>query len=266
MTESTEIDLSSAGHLLDEAAKKSLRGAVRGMFALMALGAGAAYGQSCSTAGCGVTSYYPPPSNPPYSTSGGGYGTGGSGGGGEGGSTSPTYPTETVAATNPKAYSLKCKIKSHSGLPNSSTPNFNNTEYLGFVYFDNTGNLAASNVIQGSGTSVNVPTALSQLGIQVSQVVAMVHNHDVYTYCTQKGYGLGTVLCNEQDAPSGGTAGSDWAIYQNFLWNDPGRIDGIGQYIVGPDGILRYFSPNNQHAPPSTSTPAGTQVSGTPSC
>jgi hypothetical protein len=78
----------------------------------------------------------------------------------------------TLPALKVAANQIKCKILSKD---------YNNREYIGFVY-GTPGGPTASNVIEGTPLSANVGSAVQQLGLNPNQILAMIHNHDINTY------------------------------------------------------------------------------------
>ena len=144
-------------------------------------------------------------------------------------------PTVKVLASK-----IKCEILSQD---------YNNKEYIGFVY-GTPGGPMASGIISGTPLSAKVGIALQQLGLDPIQVLSMVHNHDINTY------GAGDpAVAVENQVPSS----SDWAAYKTLL--NLGENRQFGQFIVGPDTTMRYFDGSNMNTPPSRNLPAGS-VSG----
>lgn len=146
----------------------------------------------------------------------------------------------TLPALKVAANQIKCKILSKD---------YNNREYIGFVY-GTPGGPTASNVIEGTPLSANVGSAVQQLGLNPNQILAMIHNHDINTY----GAGNPGIAIQNQ-VPSS----TDWTAYNSL--SSLGENNFFGQFIVGPDGVMRYFDGSNRNTPPSRNLPSGS-VSG----
>ena len=143
-------------------------------------------------------------------------------GGGGGGSTSVTLPEIKVTAT-----AIKNKICTMS--PDSK-------ESLSFEYVNAAGNLTFLNPIPGTGT---VTVNLNSLGVPINGTVSMVHNHPKNIYGSNPA----------EWVPSK----QDWETYNNI------RGAGApmqGQFLMGPDHILRYFDGTNKNYPGTYQYPA----------
>lgn len=229
--EEAENDVDSCNKKLDDNSKASLKAALGSM--LLAVGLVAAEGAFATTTmpTIVVTATPSDPGGPvtispcPQVVSGGVHanttcGSGGTGGGGSG-------TTVTLAAITVTAKTIKCQIQSKS---------WNNNEYLAMVYLNSSGALTSSNIVSGTGT--NTTTSLQSLGVPTNTVQTMVHNHPVNNYGNTPG----------EYVPSK----ADWQTYNN-LKNAGNPIQ--GQFILGPDGVFRYFDGSNQNYPATSNYP-----------
>lgn len=146
------------------------------------------------------------------------------------------------------ANSVKCKIKA------KGANNYNNKEYIGFVYAS-PGGPRASQVVEGSALSVDLQGALQQLGLSPFQIIVMIHNHDLHTYGGGSSDGTDATSVRNR-SPSV----ADWNAYD---WLGSGGASNVfGQFIVGPDVELRYFDGTNRTDPVHGTPPAGNVVYG----
>ena len=235
--ESTKDEVSSGNKKLDDQSKASLKAALGSMLLVVGLvGAEGAFATTTlptivvtatpSDPGGPVT-VSPCPTNdavrkgvqPKLAGCGSGN-PGPVGGGGSGGAV-------TLSEIKVTATAIKCQIEHLS---------YNNNEYLAFAYLNSSGSITISSLINGKGT---VSVSLSSLGIPTNSVLTMVHNHPINIY--------GSNSLNYIPSKA------DWISYSN-IQGAGGPI--TGQFIVGPDGVLRYFDGTNKNYPATYQYPA----------
>lgn len=123
---------------------------------------------------------------------------------------------------------------------------WNNKEYLAFVYRDASGTLRTSEVYAGGA---NVDVEIAKLGFAPAQIVGIMHNHPVYHY------GNTQYEADTNRNPSD----NDWATADNLvaLGANPAHLD---LYVIDTTGKLRSYEYADKakylHPKPTTSVGA----------
>jgi hypothetical protein len=150
------------------------------------------------------------------------YYDGGDGGGGG----VPVYECNSFDATQVEAYTDSLASKLARDI--IAKPDHNRTEYLGFIYRDSSGVLRASELFGGTGASVSVN--FQDLGFPVSQIVAVIHNHDDLHY--------GQDYYNEQ--ANRYLSANDWATADNLVSNGA-NPDELSFYLLDTNNNFRQY-------------------------
>lgn len=134
--------------------------------------------------------------------------------------------------------------KANAAAATIKNQNWQTQEYGAFVYRDANG-VVRLGVLTGGSAVQWTPSAENMAGIaSYAQVIGFIHNHPENSTTPVEGMYPSAVRDE-----NGGLVGGDWFTFnyvQSQIQTAGGDSTQLRQYVIGPDGVLRYFDSSHR--------------------